>query len=336
MRSLLLAACVVLSACGAARSAPPEPRPTLDVARLEEEVGQLAERARPARLQVAIQAVDGGAPWMNDPTGAYPMQSVFKAPLGAAVLARVDAGQLSLGDVVVLTEADMAPQLSPVAAAWPAKDRYTIRDLLTAAVRDSDNTAADVLMRRIGGPTALTAWLRSRGVTGVDVDRYERELQVQALGMPAFQPDWRTAEPFSRAYRTVPEAERRAAWTRYQADSRDTITAAGALRFLVALQRGDLVSPTSTRLLLDLMTETKTGPDRLKAGLPEGARLAHKTGTSGTNFGITVATNDMGLVTLADGRTYAVAVFLANSPASADERAAILAEAMRIVARSIP
>jgi beta-lactamase class A len=88
-------------------------------------------------------------------------------------------------------------------------------------------------------------------------------------------------------------------------------------------------------LLLGLMTETKTGASRLKAGLPEGATLAHKTGTSATNFGITVATNDIGILTLKDGRKYAVVVLLADSTADQKTREAAIAGAMRVIAEAV-
>jgi len=309
--------------------------PPLDIKRLDKEITLLADRAAPGRLEVAVQNIESGEVWARNGVQAFPMQSVFKAPLGAAVLSEVDAGRLSLDEVITLEDMDLSPPLSPIAAAWPEKTRYTIRDLLVATVSESDNTAADVLMRRIGGPGQLQAWLNSKGLSGLRIDRYERELQPESLGMPSFRPAWRTAQAFNAARQAVPEAERRAAWDRYRDDPRDTIQASGALNFLRSLQNGELISPASTRLLLQIMEQSPTGPKRLKAGLPEGARLAHKTGTSHTAFGITAVTNDIGIVTLKDGRRYAVAVFLADSPASSAERDAVLADAMRIVGTSL-
>ena len=72
----------------------------------------------------------------------------------------------------------------------------------------------------------------------------------------------------------------------------------------------------------------------LKAGLPPGATLAHKPGSSGENFGVTAATNDIGIVTLKDGRKYAVVVFLSGSTADQAAQDAIVADAMRIIARA--
>lgn len=333
MRALTLTAILFLTACSGETDTVAR-TPTLKVEVLDKEITQLADRAAPARLEVAVQNIDGGEVWARNAVQTFPMQSVFKAPLGAAVLAEVDAKRLSLDETVTIGDMELSPPLSPIAQAWPGRSTYTVRELLIAAVRDSDNTAADVLMRRIGGPGALKSWLVEKGIVGLRIDRYERELQVEAVGMPSFRPAWRTPEAFNAAKNAVPEARRRAAWQAYAEDPRDTTTASGALNFLRQLSTGQLLSPESSALLLGLMTETKTGANRLKAGLPEGASLAHKTGTSATNFGITVATNDIGIVTLKDGRKYAVVVMLADSPADLAAREAVIAEAMAIVARA--
>ncbi len=334
MRAIILATALLLAACGGETETVAK-TPPIRIEVLDKGITDLADRAAPGRLEVAVQNVDGGEVWARNAVETFPMQSVFKAPLGAAVLAEVDAGRLSLDEVVTISDMELSPQLSPIAAAWPGRTAYTVRELLTAAVRDSDNTAADVLMRRIGGPGALKSWLVEKGIIGLRVDRYEREMAVEVSGMPSFRPAWRTNEAFTAARLAVPEAQRRAAWAAYATDVRDSTTTSAMLGFLRQLSAGNLASPQSTALLLKLMTETKTGEGRLKAGLPEGASLAHKTGSSATNFGITVATNDVGILTLKDGRTYAIVVMLADSPADLKEREAIIAEAMRIVAKAV-
>src|SRR5438309_619141 len=80
---------------------------------------------------------------------------------------------------------------------------YTVDELLFAAVSNSDNTAADMLMRRIGGPGVVTAWLVAQRVFEVRVDRYERELQPEMFGMASFRPAWK-GPGFAAAMATVP------------------------------------------------------------------------------------------------------------------------------------
>jgi beta-lactamase class A len=263
------------------------------------------------------------------------MQSVFKAILGAAALAEVDAGRLSLDETIRLTDADISPPYSPVADAYPGRRDYTVAELLTLAVGGSDNTAADVRLRRIGGPGAVTAWLVNHDIKEVRVDRYERQLQTEIVGLASFRTAWKGEAAFVAALREVPAIERRAATARYLGDPQDTATPRGVLTFLYKLNAGELLSPSSTRRLLQIMTETQTGAARIKAGLPAGSKLAHKTGTARTDLGVNPAINDIGIVSLPDGRRYAVAIFLSGSTAGEADRDAILAAATRALVRAM-
>jgi beta-lactamase class A len=98
---------------------------------------------------------------------------------------------------------------------------------------------------------------------------------------------------------------------------------------LWSLAQGRLLSPTSTKRLLDIMAQTVTFPDRLKAGVSDGWALAHKTGTSSTWRGVTAATNDVGVLTAPDGTLVTVAVFIADSRAASVDRAALIARIAR-------
>jgi beta-lactamase class A len=103
-------------------------------------------------------------------------------------------------------------------------------------------------------------------------------------------------------------------------------TPESVLVLLRALHEGRGLSAESRELLLKLMTETPTGPRRIKGRLPAGTVVAHKTGTSVTENGLTAATNDVGLVTLLDGRHMAVAVFVSDSPAEVTVREDVIAQ----------
>lgn len=334
MRLLVFVAALALAACQPAERTTAGTAPPMDTELLDREIGAIAARAKPAAFDVGVLNIDGGESWALSATRAFPLQSVFKAPLGAAVLAEVDAGRLSLDEVITLTELDLSPPYSPVADAWPGVKSYTVRDLLVRAVGGSDNTAADILMKRIGGPGMVQAWLTDKHIRDLRIDRYERELQTDIYGMAAFRPEWRGEDAFTTALAAVPQTTRQAAMIAYLTDKRDTATVSAALDFLRKLVTGQLISPQSTDLLLRIMTESPTGQARLKAGLPPGATLAHKTGTGRTDLGLNPATNDIGVITLKDGRRYAVAVFLAGSPASDAERDEIIAAVARAVARA--
>jgi beta-lactamase class A len=331
-RRLFLAGLTATAACRPAESTLASPK-ALDVKRLDREIGALAARAKPGILGVGVMDLATAQTWALNGERPFPMQSVFKALLGAAALAEVDAGRLNLAEVVTLKDVDLSPPFSPIAEAWPVVSDYSLRDLLVKAVAGSDNTAADVLMKRIGGPGAVTAWLDLKGVKGLRVDRYERELQTEMYGMASFRAAWK-GDMFREVHATVPPQVRYAATQRYLSDPRDTASPRGMLDFLFRLTSGQLLSPASRKQLLAIMTATTTGQARLKAGLPPGATLAHKSGTSGTDLDLTPATNDVGLATLKGGQQLAMAVFLTASPADLGSREGAIAEVMRIVARS--
>lgn len=334
MRLAALLIALALAACQPPERATVGDAPPMDAEMLDREIGLIAQRAKPAAFDVGVLNIDGGESWALSAVRAFPMQSVFKAPLGAAVLAQVDAGALSLDEIITIEEKDLSPPYSPVADAWPRVKSYTVRDLLVYAVGQSDNTAADVLMKRIGGPGMVQAWLNDQHIRDLRIDRYERELQTDVYGMAAFRPEWRGEAAFTKALAAVPPATRQAAMVAYLTDHRDTATVSAALDFLRKLATGQLLSPPSTELLLRIMTESPTGQNRLKAGLPPGATLAHKTGTGRTDLGLNPATNDIGVITLKDGRRYAVAVFLAGSRASDAERDKIIADVSRAIVRA--
>jgi beta-lactamase class A len=140
---------------------------------------------------------------------------------------------------------------------------------------------------------------------------------------------------FSVAKATVPPEKRRAAMLAYMAAPQDTSTPRGMLGFLRKFDEGELLTPVSTRRLLTIMLGSPRGNDRIKAGLPKGASFAHKIGTSGTDQGLNAAYNDVGIFTLADRRSYAVAAFLSGSTAPETDRAALFANLGRVAAASV-
>lgn len=328
-RALLAAAPAgLLAACQPKMRTTVSTTPTLDQDGLLSAVETAAADAK-GTLGVGLMNLENGENFQFNGERRFPMQSVFKLPLGVAVLSEVDAGRVLLAETVYLLEEQLSPPHSPIAAAWPGRREYTVKDLLEACVVDSDNTAADVLMKRIGGPGALTAWLNGKRLSDIRIDRYERELQPQTYGMPAFRPAWRNPAAFAAARSATPPPARAEALRAYMADPRDTATPRGMLVFLQRLVGEGLVSPASTRLILAMMDRTARGGARLRAGLPGDARLAHRPGTAGEDQGLSAAHNDVGIFTLGDGRAYAIAVFLSGSTLNEAGRDAIIARVAR-------
>ncbi|MDB5447353.1 MAG: beta-lactamase [Phenylobacterium sp.] len=332
---LIGAGAAALSACSPRSSMTVAHTPPLDMKQLNREVGEIAARLVPGVLGVGLRNLDSGEVWTLNGARRFPLQSVFKAPLAAAALAEAEAGRLSLDERLVLKEMDLSPPHSPIAEAWPRRADYTVRELLLAALTESDNTAADVLMARIGGPGAVTAWLVGKDIEEIRVDRYERELQTEMLGLSPFRPSWRSEAAFGQALATVPPAQQRQALAAYLADPRDTATPRGALHFLDLLDDGELLGAAAQRVLLQAMSATRSGAQRLGAGLPKGSHFVHKTGAGRVVQGVTSVLNDIGVATLPDQRRYAMAAFLDGATAPPATCEAALAEVARALVRGV-
>jgi beta-lactamase class A len=259
----------------------------------------------------------------------FSMQSVVKMVVGAAVMDAVDNKGWGLETRVRVGREDLSLFVQPIAERVKAGGfQTTVGDLVRRAIVESDSAASDILVRRLGGPGKIQAFLERKGISDVRVDRDERHLQTEIVGL-----EWRAefvdGDVLERAIAGVPEQKRDEAYRFYQTDLRDTATPKGMAAFLQALSAGKLVSGDSTKYLLDVLGQTATFPDRLKAGLMEGWRLEHKTGTSGSWKGITAATNDVGILTAPDGGRISLVVFIADSHASAKERAQLMARIAR-------
>lgn len=226
----------------------------------------------------------------------FPMQSVYKFPIGMAVLHQVDKGILKLDQSIRIENADMVPAglRSPIRDKNPQGVSMSLRELLRYSVSESDGTACDVLLRVVGGADVVTNYLRGLGVDGVIVATTEKAM----AGNEFVQ------------YRN---------WAKPQS----------MVDLLRAFQQGRGLSASSRELLFKWMIETPTGPRRLKGLLPDGTVVAHKTGTSGTSKGLTRATNDVGLITLPDGRHMAIAVFVSDAGAVEAVREAVIAKIAR-------
>jgi beta-lactamase class A len=148
---------------------------------LQKELSKLASQARPGTLGVTVRDLETGRTWRVNADRSYPMMSVFKAPLGAAVLSEIDSGKLSLPRTVIIRRSDlMTAGVSNIAATFHGDhEAFTVRQLLAAAVSHSDNTAADVLLKLVGGPGIVTAFLRAHGIAHMRVDRSEEEIAEQ-------------------------------------------------------------------------------------------------------------------------------------------------------------
>jgi beta-lactamase class A len=316
-----------------------KPGRRLDTRRLDRGFPALADRARPATFALGVMDLEDTATWYWNTDRGFPLQSAFTLPLAAAALAEVEAGRLAPAERLAFSALELSPPPSAINEKWPRPpESYAaaipIASLFPLALRWGDNTAADLLMKRIGGPGMVSAFVQQHGVAGLRVDRYERELQVEIAGMPTFRPDWKDPAAFIAARDAIPAPQRQAAMDAYLADPRDTATLPAALDFLSKLALGQLVSPASTARLSG-WTEGSVGATRgFAAGLPAGARFAHHAGAAVTDLGFTPVMNDVGIATWPDERRFAIACFLVGSTATAARREGLFVAAARLLAEA--
>ncbi len=281
-----------------------------------------------AQGRVGIGAIDlqSGESWFRNGDRRFPMQSVFKLPVGVVVLKLVDEGKLSLDRPVTVSRQDFAPgQNSFLKDIKGNSAQFTVQNLLERSVGLSDNTAVDVLIRLVGGTGKVTTKLRQMNIQGIRVDRLERQLQPESVGLTNFRSELADEQNYTAAVVKIPVAVKRAALDRYLTDPRDTATPKATLNLLAKLQSRQLLSERSTAVLLKIMTDSPTGQQRLKAGLPQGWLIAHKTGTGAEILGVGTATNDVGILT-APGKQMAIAVYIAGSRASLETRERVMAQ----------
>ncbi|WP_233840494.1 class A beta-lactamase [Dyella sp. 2HG41-7] len=291
-------------------------------AHLQHALQQLATQARPGLLGITVLDLKTGAAIRVNADRAYPMMSVFKAPVAATVLAQIDAGRLSLDQTVTINRQDVegGSAIPSIGAHFNGEHMtFSVRRLLVAMVSESDNTAADALVRLVGGPEVVTAFLRAHGVDGMRIDLDEAGVSrifEQTENGASISPQETDQQALMR--------ERRG-YEAYLRDPRNRTTPDAAADFLKKLWKGQMLSSGSTKRLLDLMYG-QTVPVRLRRGLPATVRFADKCGTSLSLDGITAAFNDIGIITWPDGHTVVVAAFLTASHADRQQRDALFAE----------
>lgn len=265
---------------------------------IDPEIVQIAAAAK-GRVGVAAMLLETGESVASLGSDEhFPMQSVYKLPISMAVVKLVDAGKLKLDQKVKIAKQDyIGPNAhSPIRDRFPNGTEMTVTELLRFALSESDGTASDVLMKLAGGAEAVQAYVAGLGIE-----------------------DWK-----------VVDTEKSFAQDN-TLQFRNWATPNAAVALLRALYERRGLSELSQRLILKYMVESTPGAKRLKGLLPAGTVVAHKTGTSGTNKGITAATNDIGIIALPDGKHLAIAVFVSDSPADDATRESVIARIAKSV-----
>ena len=231
--------------------------------------------------------------------GRPPMQSVFKFPLVLAALRRIEQGEFQLDQPIRFLPGDRILPItySPLQDKYPnANIEVPLRELMRLAVSFSDNAASEILLRILGGPVRVTAYLHSLGIRGFMLQDGEATLHRDD-----------------------------------QAQYRNWFEPRAAVKLLRLLHDRSPLNAEHTALLQLWMTESPTGLKRIKGLLPATAIVTHKTGTSGVRQGVTAATNDMALITLPNGKRLALAIFVTDAKAASEVIESVIARLAKAV-----
>ena len=268
-------------------------------AELKKEISKITE-GKKATVAVSVLGIDFPFQYNNNNAEKkLPMQSVFKYHIALAVLDLVDQGKLSLDQKVLIKKSELLPNTwSPIREKNPEGNfEMPISELIEYSVAMSDNVGCDVLLRLIGGPKVVHDFLISKGAKDTQIV-YNEEIMQSA---------WKN---------------------QYE----NYTTMKSATKLLKDFYKGKILSKKSTEFLLGVMYRTSTGLNKIVEQLPKSAKVAHKTGSSGkNNAGLTGAENDMAIITLPNGKTYAIAIFVSDSMETWEVNCKMISDISKVV-----
>ncbi|MCC3217788.1 CGA/CIA family class A beta-lactamase [Chryseobacterium sp. X308] len=247
---------------------------------LEQKINSILKNKK-ATVGVSVLGFENGFAYNKNADKKLPMQSVFKFHIAAAALNAVDQGKLSLDQKIKLDQSNLLENTwSPLRDQYAGKNaEIPLGEVIEYTVAKSDNNGCDILLRLLGGTQTVQKFMDSKGVKGFQIKYNEEDMHK----------DWNV---------------------QYENYS----TTKSAVDVLKKFYDGKLLSKKSTDYLMKVLWSTSTGLNKMVEQLPKNTPVARKTGASGKNdAGLTGAENEIGIVTLPNGKHYALAVFVSNS-----------------------
>lgn len=250
---------------------------------LDQKINSLLQDKK-ATVGISVLGFENNFRYNKNSDKKLPMQSVFKFHIAAAVLDFVDQGKLYLDQKIKLDQSNLHENT------WsPLRDKYPnggvevpLSEILELTVAKSDNNGCDIMLKLLGGPKTVQKFMDSKGIKNFQIKNSEAEMHK----------DW------SLQYKNYS-------------------TTQSAVDVLKKFYDGKLLSEKSTDYLMNVMLSTSTGLNKLVEQLPKNTPVARKTGASGKNdAGLTGAENEMAIVTLPNGKHYAIAIFVSDSTES--------------------
>ena len=265
---------------------------------LKKEINQII-KGKNATVGVSVLDFENNKSISINGNKHLPMLSVFKFHIALTVLDQVDQGKLSLDQNILIKKSELLLNTwSPIREKYPDGNiEMPLSELIKYTVAQSDNNGCDILLRLIDGTETVQNFINSKGIKNFQIKADEEKMHQ---GYEFMYWNWTT----TNASNTL----------------------------LKKFYDGKVVSKNSTDFLMKTMLETNTGANKIVAQLPKGTWVAHKTGSSGKDEkGLTVAENDIGIITLSNGKHYALSVFVSDSMESEATNTKMVADISKIV-----
>ena len=265
---------------------------------LEQKISAITKNKQ-ATVGVSVLGFENQFKYSQNGDKKLAMMSVFKFHVACAALDLVDKGKLSLDQKVFIKKSELYNTWSPFKTKYPEGNReVTLYEIIDYTVALSDNNLCDILIELVGGTQAVQKFMNSKGVKDFQIKHSERGMALNG---------WDSLfENYTTTNSTV--------------------------QLLKKFYDGKLLSKKSTDDLMQIMLGTQTGANKIVEQLPNGTPVAHKTGSSSIKDNIlTIAENDMGIITLPNGKHYAIAVYVSNSKESEAENCRIISDISKAV-----
>lgn len=265
---------------------------------LEQQISDFLKDKK-ATVGVAVNFENGKEEAYINPDVHLPMQSTFKFMIGLKVMEQVEKGKLSLSQIINIPKTTMQTDLySPIKDKYPNGASLKLSEILKYTVASSDNVGCDLLLDLIGGPTEVERFVKKMGISDIAIVHNEKVMQSNWENQ--FQ-NWSTARAMNQIFINTFDKKSK-----------------------------PVLSKKSLDYLYEIMVKTETGQKRIKGLLPKNIVVSHKTGTSGTQNGISAATNDFGIIVLPNGKRIYITVMVSDSKENAETNELIIAKIARM------
>ena len=259
-----------------------------DPALLRAQIEKVIPRAR-GQVGVAIRHVESGTDVMINADQTYPMASTYKVPILVELFYQRAEGKLSLSDRIEVNPADVHPGGTIALLLDGPGLQMSIHNLINLMMRVSDNSAADILINKLGAAN-VTARMKTLGLDKIRVDRSTLEMILDQEGL-----DYATYGklPFDQLRQRLDAIDAQTAVRaneRFNATEKDVATPRQMTLLLEKIYRGEIVDRAASDQIIEFMNHSMIGQARIPGLLPDGTRVVHKTGS------ISGSTNDTGIV----------------------------------------